>query len=125
MYPMLRHRRDTIVVSPVSGRLKRHDVPLYKRGDRYVLHRIIKVLPDSYVIRGDNCPYSEYGITDDDIIGVLTAFYRRDKLIDMNALPYKSYVYLCRISYPIRFIYYIAKRLALRLLRSFRSSDTK
>lgn len=123
MYPMLRHRRDTIVISPVSGRLKKHDVPLYKRGDRYVLHRIIKVLPDSYVIRGDNCLCSEHGITDGDIIGVLTAFYRRDKLIDMNSLPYKLYVRLCRISYPFRLVYYIAKRMVLRMLKLFRSDN--
>ena len=46
MYPLLRDRRDNIVVRPCNGRLKKYDVPLYKRGDEYVLHRIIKVLPD-------------------------------------------------------------------------------
>ena len=33
MYPLLRDRRDNIVVRPCNGRLKKYDVPLYKRGD--------------------------------------------------------------------------------------------
>ena len=52
MYPMLRNRRDTIVVTPCKGRLEKYDVPLYRVGKKYVLHRILEVRPDSYVIRG-------------------------------------------------------------------------
>ena len=33
MRPMLRTGRDTILISPVEGRLKKYDVPLYRRGD--------------------------------------------------------------------------------------------
>ena len=79
MYPLLRDRRDNIVVRPCSGRLKKYDVPLYKRGNEYVLHRIIKVLPDGYVICGDNCINKEYNIKDENILGVLTEVYRNDK----------------------------------------------
>lgn len=120
MYPMLRDRRDTIVVSPCAGRLKKHDVPLYRRGESYVLHRIIRVLPDSYVIRGDNCAYSEHGITDSDIVGVLTGFYRGDSYIDMDASGYRLYVLLCRVSYPLRFVYYGFKRLCAAIWRAVR-----
>ena len=63
MNPMLRNRRDTILIAPVAGRLKKYDVPLYRRGDDYVLHRIVQVLPDSYVICGDNCMEREYGMS--------------------------------------------------------------
>lgn len=112
MYPMLRDRRDTIVLSPCSGRLKKHDVPLYRRGDSYVLHRIVRVLPDSYVIRGDNCAFSERGITDCDIVAVLTGFYRGDSYVDMDGAGYRMYVLLCRASYPLRFVYYTLKRWA-------------
>lgn len=31
---------------------------------------------ENYVICGDNCLYREYGVTDEDIVGVLTGFYR-------------------------------------------------
>lgn len=76
MYPMLRNRRDTVIVSPASGHLKKYDVPLYRRGGKYVLHRIVDVVDDRYVICGDNCIRREYDITDREIIGVLTGFYR-------------------------------------------------
>lgn len=92
MYPMLRDRRDTIAIRTYEGRLKKYDVPLYKSGNKYVLHRIIRVKPDSYVIRGDNCDKKEFGITDEQILGVLTEFYRDDKKIDMNGWKYKMYV---------------------------------
>ena len=51
MMPLLRNRRDTVKIIPVSGRLKKYDLPLYKRPDgKYVLHRIVKVKKDHYEI---------------------------------------------------------------------------
>ena len=91
MYPMFANRRDTIVVQKPQGRLKKYDIPLYKRGDKYYLHRIIKVLPEGYVICGDNCVTKEYDITDKDIIGVLTSFYRKNKYATPNDLKYRIY----------------------------------
>lgn len=91
MMPMLRDRRDTIVVKPATQRLKKYDVALYRRGDSYVLHRVIKVLPDGYIIRGDNCIAKEYGITDADIMGVLVEFYRGERHINVNKTSYRIY----------------------------------
>lgn len=102
MYPMLRNRRDTIVIRPYEGRLKKYDVPLYKRGNDYVLHRIVKVLPDSYVICGDNCLNKEYGITDEQILGVLTEFYRDGTHIDMSSAGYRLYARTWVALYPLR-----------------------
>ena len=38
MWPMLRNRRDAMLVVPAPERLKRHDVALYRRGQMMVLH---------------------------------------------------------------------------------------
>ena len=98
MMPMLRDSRDTIVVMPVSERLKKYDVALYRRGEEYVLHRVIKVLPDSYIIRGDNCIAKEYGITDKDVLGVLVEFYRGEKHVNVNKRSYKAYsAFICAL----------------------------
>ena len=78
MLPMLKNRRDTIVVKPKTERLKRLDVALYRRGDAYVLHRVIQPIDGAYIIRGDNCYADEY-IPEDDVFGVLTEFFRKDK----------------------------------------------
>lgn len=117
MYPMLRNRRDTIVIRPYEGRLRKYDVPLYKRNDTYILHRILKVLPDSYVICGDNCERKEYDITDANILGVLTEFYRGGKHVDMQGLGYKLYARIWCTSFPIRMCYRKARRLASRAWR--------
>ncbi len=120
MYPMLRNRRDTIIIETYEGRLKKYDVPLYKRDSRYILHRIIEVLPDSYVIRGDNCEQKEYGITDEQILGVLTGFYRGSKKVDMNSVWYKLYVRLWHVLFPVRRIFVHIKRRAGRLYKFLR-----
>ena len=100
MYPMLRDRRDTIVVTPVSGRLEKYDVALYRRGNSYVLHRVIKVLPDSYVIRGDNCAAKEY-VPDSSVLGKLTEVWREDKKLDMQGAPYRAYSRLITFFNPM------------------------
>ena len=100
MYPMLRDRRDTIAVTPTQERLKKYDVALYRRGDSYVLHRVIKVLPDSYVIRGDNCAAKEY-VPASNILGKLTEVWRADKKLNMQGVPYRAYSRLITFFNPI------------------------
>lgn len=100
MYPMLRDRRDTIAVTPTQERLKKYDVALYRRGNSYVLHRVIKVLPDSYVIRGDNCAAKEY-VPDSSVLGKLTEVWREDKKLNMQGAPYRAYSRLITFFNPI------------------------
>ena len=90
MYPLVRNRRDTIIVTPTNERLQKYDVALYRRDDNYVLHRVIKVLPDSYIIRGDNCILLEH-VKEGEILGKLTGIYRSDKEVKMNGAFYKLY----------------------------------
>lgn len=106
MWPMLRNRRDTIVVKPVPAgtRLRRFDVPLYRRGDAYVLHRIVRVNPASYDILGDNCLAVERGIPDERVIGVLAGFYRGDRQVDMDGAGYRVYVRVWCALYPVRLL---------------------
>ena len=94
MRPFIRQGRDVMIIERPSARLKKYDVPLYKRGDQYVLHRIIKVNPDSYDIIGDNCVNIERGIKDEQVIGVLTGIIRRGKEYSLDNLGYKLYCHL-------------------------------
>jgi len=119
MEPLLRTRRDVVVIEKPTRRLKRNDVPLYRRGEDYVLHRIVKVLPDSYVILGDNCRNREYGITDGDIIGVMTAFYRKGKYCTVTAPCYRAYVFGIRALRPLRLACRILRGIAARIYHKF------
>ena len=103
MLPMLKNRRDTIVVKPKTERLKRLDVALYKRGEAYVLHRVLGVVDGGYIIRGDNC-YEDENVPEDAVIGVLTEFFRKNKHI------------LCTDE---KYIRYAEKRLKMYKFRRF------
>jgi len=118
MMPLIKQDRDLLVIEPVHGRLKKYDVPLYKRDSgQYVLHRILRVRPHDYVICGDNRWVKEYGIQDRHIIGVLTAVVRNGKTISVQDRKYKLYVHLWCDAFPVRaFIVHVLNKLK-RMLR--------
>lgn len=95
MMPLIRQGKDLLIIEKVNGRLKKYDVPLYKRDSgQYVLHRILKVRKNDYVICGDNRWGCEYGIQDRHIIGVLTGIIRDGREVSVNDKKYKIYVHL-------------------------------
>ncbi len=103
MMPLIRQDKDLLIIEKVNGRLKKYDVPLYKRDSgQYVLHRILKVRENDYVICGDNRWRREYGITDRHIIGVLTGIVRDGKTISVTDKKYQLYVHLWCDFFPIR-----------------------
>ena len=117
MKPMLRNRRDTVVICKNLERVKKYDVILYRTDDGCVLHRVVKVLSDSYVLCGDNRIVLEKGIRDEDIIGVLTEVFRGEKKVRLDGFGYLVYSrYIVATFYPRRFF---------RLFRSFLSRKVR
>lgn len=106
MLPLLKQGRDLFTISKKQGRCKKYDVVLYKRPPAsYVLHRVVEVREQDYVILGDNCYNKEYGITDAEIIGVMTAFVRKGKQYAVAHKGYRLYARIWYWLYPIRKIY--------------------
>ena len=118
MWPLLRHRRDTVVIRPCAARLRAGDVPLYRRGDAYVLHRVVEVLPDSYVICGDNCAELERGVRDEQMVGVLESFYRGERPVSLDSRAYRAYVRAWRALCPLRRAWKRMRARAGRVARS-------
>ena len=103
MMPLLRQRRDVIEIRKKDAeRCKKYDVVLYKRGEMYILHRILKVLPKGYIIAGDHNTFLEKDVTDDMILGVMTRVVRDGKTISVDDFWYKVYVHLWCDIYPLR-----------------------
>lgn len=103
MMPLLRQGKDVMEIRKKGPeRCKKYDAVLYKVNDRYILHRIIKVREKDYVIVGDNCFRKEYGIADDQILGVLTGIVRDGKHISVTDKKYLCYVHIWCGFYPIR-----------------------
>ena len=105
MLPLLRQKKDIIEIRKKEpGRCKKYDVVLYRRNERYILHRILKVLPDSYLIAGDHNTFVETDVTDDMILGVMSKVIRDGKTITPENKLYKLYVHLWCDVYPIRML---------------------
>lgn len=118
MMPIIRQNRDLIIIEKVNGRLKKYDVPLYKRDSgQYVLHRILKVRKNDYVICGDNRWNKEYGITDRHIIGVLTGIVRDGKIISVKDKKYRLYVHLRCDFFHVRAFILRVKKYLKRLMK--------
>ena len=116
MEPMLRQNRDLVVIRAPSSCLKKYDVALYKRGSVYVLHRVIGVKDDHYLIRGDNT-YVVETVPDSAVIGVLDGFLRKGRQISADAGGYQMYVRLWDAAYPIRLWGFRCRRLAVKTAR--------
>lgn len=116
MMPLIRQGRDLVIIERPEPRLRKYDVPLYRRDSgQYVLHRILKVRESDYVICGDNRWSRETGITDRQIIGVLTAVVRNGKVLPVTAFRYRLYVHLWCDLFPLRAVIlkglYLLKRI--------------
>lgn len=118
MLPMLHENQDLVVIRTLENRLKKYDVALYKRGESYVLHRVIGVRKDGYDIRGDNT-YVVEKVSDQAVIGVLTSFIREGKKYEVTDLGYRLYARIWNTIYPLRVLYrrcfFIAWRIARKL----------
>ena len=107
MRPMLREHKDIVTLKCPDRKLKKGDVVAYPSKDsNFTLHRIVAIKKGAYIIRGDNNYFTEYGITDNDIVGILKCFYRDGKYIDCETnKKYKLYsFYICN-SYHLRYIW--------------------
>lgn len=118
MMPLLREGRDLVEIrKKTSERCKKYDVVLYRQNGIYVLHRILKVREKDYVLAGDHNCTKEYGITDEQIIGVLTAVIRDGKQIPVTAPAYLAYTHLWCDLYPLRVMILTGKRYLSQIIR--------
>lgn len=127
--PLIKQGRDIIVIErKPEGRLKRLDIPLYRRDTdppgKYVLHRILWVRKNDYLISGDNRRNLERGITDRHIIGVLKAMVRDGKEIDLkNNWKYKLYSHIWCDLYPIRYCIFFVRDGVRKMLRIVKNEE--
>lgn len=106
MLPTIMNHGDRVVIKRANRQLKKYELPLYRRknGD-FVLHRVVRVYDDCYGMCGDNQWSIEKGITDDNIVGVVTQINRKGKIIDVEKnMLYKIYVVFWVNIMPVRHV---------------------
>ncbi len=93
MLPLLLDR-DSIVIVEAADRVvpRRGDVVLYKRHGNYILHRVMRITPEEYQIRGDNTWRMEH-VPKQAVLATMTGFYRHaeDELVTRENVWYKMY----------------------------------
>lgn len=128
MLPMLRDGEDVVILEKPNRRLSLFDVALYRRSNGvYVLHRVVNFDSDgNYVMCGDNQFVKEYGITDEQIIAVMAAFYREGKPYRKDSLSYRAYINFLFYTKIFRRLYNSGKIRVKRILnRKGDSADEK
>ena len=120
MLPLIHQGIDSVVISPVKEPLKKYDVPLYRRDNgQFVLHRIVGVNKDGYIMCGDNQVLREYGITDAHIIGVLEEIHTPDKIIKVSDRDYIRYSRRMVMKKRIRWILSPVKNLIYKVVKGY------
>ena len=93
MQPMVINKRDSLELSAAAGRLKKNDLPLYRRDNgQFVMHRIVGFDKNGdYIMCGDNQFRKEHHIREDQIIGLVKGFIRKNRYISCDRLGYRLY----------------------------------
>lgn len=125
MKPMLLGGRDVVTLTKVDKKLKKYDLPLYQRKDgKYILHRVVKVCKDgTYTMRGDNQIYNEKGITDDQIIAIVTKFVRNGKEYSVSNKKYRFYCSFWNFIRIFKLGFDLFKRLCRKVIRKLKNAD--
>ena len=114
MLPMLRQGKDSVLLSAVPEKLNKYDLPLYRRADgKYVLHRIVKA-GDTYACMGDNQLSEETGLEHEQMVALVTGFYRGNRYHSVNGPFYWLY---CRVWYFARRVYRACRRILRRCFK--------
>lgn len=92
MLPMLDEDKDAVELVEVKGQLEKYDLPLFqRRNGEMVLHRIIAVKKNHYLICGDNSTAVEK-VPMERIVAVASGFYKNGKYVSCKDEAYLAYV---------------------------------
>ena len=109
MLPMLRQGKDGVELSPLPEKLQKYDLPVYRYpSGKIVMHRVVGIREDVYICLGDNTWDYEY-IRPEWMIGLVTAFKRGEKRIEVTDPAYRLYARVWVWIYPVRKLWKRAK----------------
>lgn len=111
MEPMLKNRENIVILEKAESILKKYDLPLYKRPNgQYVLHRIIKVRKNDYIVCGDN-RWKKEMIPHEWVIACTKGYYKNGNFISVDDKDYCKYLKTLGIRRKKLWIKSIIKRL--------------
>lgn len=92
MLPFLKDNKDSVLLSPVKESVVKNDVVLFSYNGRHVLHRVIKIEGEKYIIQGDGVYASSEFCHSKDIIGKVTQIQRPSgKIIPVTSFKWRMF----------------------------------
>lgn len=112
MQPYIKDKIDKVTITNLSSDPQKGDVVLYKRENgRFVLHRIVGVGEQGYIMRGDNQWFCEYPIKKESIKAILKSVEHNGKVRMTNGLQSKLYYkFLALIRFKLKVMNFIKYR---------------
>ena len=112
MMPLLHHMEDRVVIVP-PNKIRLGDVVLYDRQNgRYALHRVIGKSKSEFSMAGDNQYHIEKNLDYGQIIGVVSAIERGEKLKSYDSFSLRLYTFwVILISRPRIYIHRLGSRI--------------
>ena len=129
MWPILKHRGQSVVVKKKTEKLKRFDVAFYQRaGGTFVLHRVIEPTKDGYVMCGDSQLTYEM-VKEDQVFGVMEGYYVGKNYVLCTDSKYlrkveKWYKHKRTRKFKLK-IFYFLHRVKNKLKRIFKKDKVK
>lgn len=117
MRPFLKEK-DVAVIEKKEGRLSLYDIALYQSGEKLLLHRVVGVLEEGYLMRGDNT-FSDETVKEEAVLGVMSERVRGGKSISSSDRRWKRHGKRNAESYPVRRFFFSLKQRLKRILAFF------
>ncbi|MBQ7756782.1 MAG: S24/S26 family peptidase [Oscillospiraceae bacterium] len=110
MLPLLREGKDSVCLIKADDILKKNDIVFYLRDDgHYVLHRIVGISENGFILCGDNQTALEKFIKKEQIIGVVNRIFRGEKEVSLKGFKYRFYLLLWK-SFFVRKVFFKLRR---------------
>ena len=112
MMPLLHHMEDRVVIVP-PNKIRLGDIVLFDRQNgRYALHRVIGKSKSGFSMAGDNQYHIEKNLDYGQIIGVVSAIERGEKLKSYDSFSLRLYTFwVILISRPRIYIHRLGSRI--------------
>lgn len=102
MRPTLKNLTDKVELVKLPQKVKKGDLLFFERANgNCILHRVIKVKNNHFIVSGDSQSFSEV-VSKDKAIAVVKRVFRNDRWIDCDSFFYKTTDLLIRITKPLR-----------------------
>lgn len=91
MLPLLVQDEDLVLVEKTNDNFITLDMVLFTRDSKYILHRILNIKKNYYLVCGDNQTELEK-VYPNQIIGKVTGYYKKGRFVSINDKEYIDYV---------------------------------